>query len=666
MKRLCMLGMLMVLSSALYAEEPAAAPSAEKIKSWVGDLASEDFQKRHGAEMELLKAGPGAQKPLEAAATSPDAQVRATAQRLLGKLKLSSTSNIDYLEVIPTELMIAVQIKNSASLIENSKQTAVGKLFLSEDLAKVRAAIQAEMKKDPAKLQVATKWFDRFQGQAMLSVWDLNLVAPDQMRVGVVVEITDPNPKQVLGELLKTMNAADVQNQTYKEVDVAVDANSGVAAALIGKHLLFAPNLESAKKLIDGFVTPGGFKQSANYSQIKSALGAKPEFIFAMDLQAYMKAIAKIVPGAGMQEMMAGAGSDFKLLGMSTTCAGESFEDRVVAMGGTLTGMAAASRPPAGAPAPLDAMVYVPPNAVAAAMTYLDGALLYKGLLEYMGGLQKMMAGNVPPNGPKPPDLETAIKEFETKTQIKLSDLLANIKGDTGYWAVLAPGGVLAPPDLGVMLTCADAEKAKAVSDALVKALNAYSLQPAVQDVTVGKRSIYILDLSKLGAILPPNFPYTISWGIAENRIFVGSSQQALRKQLSYIDNKTPGLLTSPEFVKALGMMTAEERKGQLMYVDMKSLLTVGATIGLPLLQTQITDPAAKANLAALPIPEKLFKDIPPLIVSSTYRDKNVETVMRSPLPPFLIAVLTGVTIPIIQNKMNRAGRAEEVPPGGF
>ena len=101
------------------------------IRLLIKDLGSEDFEKRQGAEKKLAAQGLKAEALLKATVeTTTDAQVRATAARLLGKLKLASLASVDYLTVFPADSVAFLQVRNLADSIEKSKGTAVGKCNL--------------------------------------------------------------------------------------------------------------------------------------------------------------------------------------------------------------------------------------------------------------------------------------------------------------------------------------------------------------------------------------------------------------------------------------------------------------------------------------------------------------------------------------------------------
>jgi len=188
-----------------------------------------------------------------------------------------------------------------------------------------------------------------------------------------------------------------------------------------------------------------------------------------------------------------------------------------------------------------------------------------------------------------------------------------------------------------------------------------------VKEVPLANRTLYQLDLAALKLPVPPNFPYGPCWAVEGNHVFIASSVQALRKQLTYIEAKTPGLLTQPDFVKALGTLTADERKGQVMYMDMKSALAAGATVALPLLQGTIPDPQMKAALATLPPPSQLFKDLPPLLSTSVQRGDRAESIIRGPVPPMATIFFGAMGAAILMPRMAmRPPAPPDQPPGGF
>jgi hypothetical protein len=629
---------------------PKAQPSAEaaltpeSLQTLVKDLGADDFDKRKVAETQLLKAGAQALGALKEAQASPDAQVKATAARLETRIRLNALDKVDYLDVIPAESFIFVQARDVNASLEAARKSIAGQLTYSKPLDPFRNMLEKALQKNPEGWEKMQVWTPRFKGQFAFALWSLDMRDPTKIRLAAIAEITDPAPKRVFDELLAEARIVPqaALNDTYKEIEIVNGGPMGPCFALVNRHLVFSANADSVKAVIDGMLAPGGLAASPAFQKIKPALGPKPELLFCMDFQVYMKEVVKMMgamgpAGAGQAEaiksVMNSAGN-MKLMAVASSCVGTVFEDRyVLSTDGPPTGLAAAGIMPPGAPPPIEAMAIVPRNASIAAAGYMDGGRMHGSMMEYLSGVFKMARMGAPPNTPGPPDLEAVLKDFEGKTGLKVADLAGSIKGEFGYYVVPAPGLVTAAPDIGIFITCTDADKAKALSGAVSKALNAF-MQPApAAEVPQGARTVYQLDLAKLGIPVPEKFPYTPSWAAEGNRVFIASSPMALRKQLSYIEQKTPGLLAQPEFTKAMEQFTPEQRKGQVMYVNMRDLLTAGAMLGLPLLQGQIQDPEVMVALQNLPPPQDLFKDIPPLVAVSVQYPDRVESIMRSPVP---------------------------------
>jgi len=659
-------------AATIRAEEPKDL-SDEKIKALIKDLGDDDFGKRTGAEKDLLRAGAKAMDALKAAQVSADPQVKATAAKLLGKIRLANLPPIDFLDVAPANSIIALQFKNLGTSLELAKKSAIGKLIFSPALDPFRAKLDAALNAKPDAKKKFLLWTERFKGQILFALWELK--PPEDVKFGAMLEITDPDPAAVYEDLIKQTGAFEGGAKTTLHKDVEIQQNAlgfGPALALVGKNILVGPSVESVMKLVDGVLAPGGVAGTAEFKNAKPKLGTKPEMLLVMDMQAYMKAIMAITPMPGYEETMKAAGMNAKYLFISSACTGESFEDRyVVSNDGVPTGLAAAMIPAADAQPPLNDMAIQPANAVLAGVGYMNGTQMQTALVAYLGGLAKMinqMKAMNPAAAPgDAPDFDAVLKTFETKSGMKVADIAANIKGSIGYYVVLAPGGMPAPPDIGMFITCVDGDKAKALCDAVSKAFEAFDNKGAVKTVDApNNRKIYQLELTALGMPLQPNFPYTPCWSIEGNRVFIGSSVPALRKQLSYIENKTPGLLTQPDFIKAMGELSADERKGQVVFIDMKSLMTLGATVGLPLLQAQVPDAEIKKLLAALPPASELFKNIPPMMMASTSQGMTATSIIHSPLPPLqsiLFFAIGGAMVPMMGVG---PGGPVDAPPGGF
>ncbi|MGD0093159.1 MAG: hypothetical protein ABSE73_24870, partial [Planctomycetota bacterium] len=577
------------------------------------------------------------------------------------RTRVAIPAEMDYLNVLPANMVIAGQLKNLGQSIENARKTALGRLLAAQDLAPLWKKLQAELNDKQEFSKNLDLWLPRFKGEFAFALWQLDFQDASGMRVAAVAEITDPVPEAVLDELLEKTEffpPAGPFTVTYKDVDIWQPAPGGPAVALLGRHLVLGPNADSVKAIVDGFLKPGGFGASANCATLKPSLAQKPEVLVFMDLQGYLSEVNKMMgalPGkdtkAAVQKMMDAANTNIKLVGMSSTCVGDGFEDRSAAISeGELKGFGSMMAMPAGTPPPLNALAFVPANAAVAQVGYMNAQVASTALRAYLAGFDQMVdsvAKEMPPppaGAPAPPHPLRALKAFEEKTGINLDELLAGLKGECGFYVVLAPGLVTQPPDIGMFITCAAPEKAKAFSDAIAKGLGAYFSPSPVRELPVQGRTLYQLDLQALGLPVEQKFPYTPCWAVEGSHIFLASSPQALRKQLSYVDSKADaGLLTQPDFVKALSGLAAEERKSQIVYMDMKNLLAAAAMLGLPLLQARITDPELKSILQGLPQPQVLFKDITPLVGGGVQRPGRVESVLRSPVPPVGTVAALGI-----------------------
>ncbi|HYF48324.1 MAG TPA: hypothetical protein VEJ63_02900 [Planctomycetota bacterium] len=641
------------------AAEPSAEHTPEKIQQLVKQLGDENYDNRKNAEKELAKAGAKAKDALTAAANSNDAQVKATAKRLLGRLRFATLGTVNYLDILPQQSLILAKASNIGDTLKKGEATFLGKFILAKHFEPLRAKFQEEMANDPEGQKLFELWTSRFKGQVAGAVWELNIMmGPQGIKAGAIAEITDGDPAAVYNEILELGNA-QFEKSLYNDVEIAEGPGGEGALALAGNHLIIGANGDSVKGIIDNLINaaPQGFSKSPTYQKAKPALGERSDAMLALDLGGFIANFAMMMP-PGFDDMMQSSGAkDMKLLAYNSAITGDSFEDRLVmVMEGKPSGFRAASQIPADAPAPLEAFAAVPANAVAAQTGYMDGSKMGPALKDYFAALKKM-SENQPGGGRNAPDIAKVIAEFETKTGVKLDDVWANLKGNIAYWAVLGPPPSTTAPDLGAMLTCVDADKAKATATMLALALNKGTGKEAVKEVAYKTRTLYTVDLAAINPNMPKEFPYASPCFVVDgNRIFLASSSQSLQKQLNNIDAKAPGLLTHPEFVKAMGGLKPEERKGQIAYADLKSLLTLGGNVGLPLLAAQAPDEEFKKFLGTLPKPEELFKDMPPLILSSNDRGERTEMIIRAPFPPIptLYAAVVGIAV-MAQNRAMHA-----------
>lgn len=634
----------------LRAEEPDAY-SEDKIKAFIADLGNEDFAKRQTAEKELAKAGAKAQKQLDAVKDSPDAQVKTTVTHLLAKLKFAALPPVDYLELLPAKSLVVIRGSNIGSFVENARKSAIGRLCDNPAMDPFKKKIKELSEKKPEVAKTTELWTKRFSGQVAAAILEINPALQD-VKMAVIAEVTDPDPGMVYSELVNEIHLADnAQPGNYGDVDYIEGQNAQGAAALVGKHVILANNLGALKVMIDAFTTPGKFAASDNFTKIKPSLGAKPELLLTVDMEALIAIVKQLPIPIPIDDILVTSGlKNLKFVGFTSSIAGDSFEDRLVeTLVGPMAGIYAANIPPTGV-APLNAAALAPQNAVALGTIYIDGAKFHAGMVEYFASMRKMketlqnLGGGMPPENDDP---ETQIKKFEENTGLKVADLAADIKGEFAQWVVPATGAIPGPPDVGGVITCESPEKATALSDAFAKIANTGKDKPVVIENPYKNRLIRQLDVETMFPNRRKDVPYVPSWTVDGNHVFLGSSPAVLQKQITSIDTKAPGLLTQQDFVKAIGTLSEDERKGSMLYVDAKTLLTMGATIGLPLLQVQSKDEDLKKALAALPPSAELFKDIPPLVGCNVVNGNENKFVLRAAVPPLptLFVALIGATV---------------------
>ena len=191
------------------------------------------------------------------------------------------------------------------------------------------------------------------------------------------------------------------------------------------------------------------------------------------------------------------------------------------------------------------------------------------------------------------------------------------------------------------MLTCVDEAKAKSTVEAAKQLINKTVGKEALKTVLWKTHTLYQIDLHVLNENFPEAHPYgSPSFSLEGKRVYIASSSQALQFQLGNLDHNAPGLLSSLDFVKATANLKNEECKGALIYADLKTLLTLGGTAGLPLLATTVSDEDFKKFLSTLPPSAELFKDITPLTITTAEQNDKLSITIRAPLPP--VPVLLG------------------------
>jgi hypothetical protein len=201
-------------------------------------------------------------------------------------------------------------------------------------------------------------------------------------------------------------------------------------------------------------------------------------------------------------------------------------------------------------------------------------------------------------------------------------------------------------PDIFAVLTCTSAEKAAGLATGAALALSELSgeNQEPMDETKFEKWTVYTLDFTKLEENAGKDIPYKPAWAADGERVYIASSAEALHRQLQHVAKNGPPLLTNPTFVKSLKNSTPDERKGLIVYADMKSLLTVAAkTFGSAIIQNAAGNPPLQDVLNTVPKSEEVLKDIPPLVGGLVDRKDQVQAIMRGPLPPLVFLTLAAI-----------------------
>ena len=651
-------GAVLILAVVVLASQHAprvfgADISDEKLKALIADLGNDDFEKRTQAEKELSSAGVAAQKALEAVKDSTDQQVKKSVNHLLGRLKYLALPEINYLDLLPQKSMLVIRATSFATLAQNSRKTALGRMIDSPALAPFKARLTEQLDKNQDLKKTLTDWDSRFNGQAAAAVIELDTGKRDGIKMAVMAEITDPDPEAVFNDLVTQLKLSENADKgDYNDVSYLRRKGDEGALALVGKHVVLTNNLATLKQVIDSFLAPGKFSASESYTRIKPSLGENPDVQVLVEVDAIIKTIAQMplpfpVPLDDITSTL--RIKNVKLFAMSSSANGDSFEDRLITVqNGTPDAAATATIPPPDV-APINAAALAPQSSVAFAAAYLDGSKVYTALQESLPAMNKLKDDATDPGTPQKPGLEEQIKQFETKFGVKVSDIGAAVKGEVALWVVPSFGLEPAPPDICTVITCADADKAAFLSETMGKVIAGLNDKPVIVDADYKNRKIHQLDMKTI----QPNEKavYAPAWVVDSNHLFIGSSTNVLQKLLSAIDGKAPGLALQADFMKALGTLKPEERKGSFLYVDLRSLLVTGASVAVPLLQMQSNDEELKKALAGLPDFTELFKDVPPILGSVLVEGEQSKVIVRAAVPPIPTAMAVLIGIGIFNNR---------------
>lgn len=697
----------------ILAEEPKpATPTDAQIKEWVKQLGDQEFQKRNEARAALVKAGLAALPELKAAQDSADPEIKKVAAEMLGQLQwLSLPENVDYLKLFPDESIFALSFLHVEKSVEASKQTAVGKLAQGEDLKPIFELIFKKMtdkggEKGKAAFNTILKYMAQVKGQVAGAVWGLNMRQAGGLGAALVVELPKEEPEkhyraflEDTGFLKDGMETDEgglrvLAGQRPQWAPPEMDIPTG-AIALAGRHLIVAPNLTSLKKVAASILKPdgGNLGDSTLFKKTQPHLGASPDLIFTMNMQAYLRMLTSIAgPQAG--EALGKMGYDgMESFSYATSVKGGVYEDRFAmvinekAKGfGKLYELTWASTKPL-----KEKLNHAPADSVMVMQNFMDGSAVFEFATEYMKQMSQLQEGIGAPGM----DLSKSIEVLEGKIGVKLADLAGCVKGDMVTWAVLTQEeGASTLPDIGMSIECTDEAKAKQLAqglfDVMQKAPALFAKPDAEAKPKEGetppenppqdKAEDAVIKIDRDGRSyftenskgpLVTNYaprqavPYRFSWASKGNRVLLASSAPYLNRRLTQLEKGEAGL----EPGKFLPPDAKLDEVKTMIGVDVATLLEYASKLGLPLLAARLEqDPDLQEKITALSQKNGVFKSIPPLTATTGVPQDGVTvSIIRSPLPYLPTAIGAGVVFGFLRAGAPRQAAPPPPPPApGF
>jgi len=671
MKRL--LGLTLVVAFVVLCLPAARAeegPTEAQIKQWVEDLGSAEFPKRREAHDALVKAGKRSIEALKASAKSEDPQIRSSVADLLSQLRWAGIApSINYVRCFPGECLVMAQVPHGRKSLESARATAVGKLLEGPQFEVLRAMIMEKMGAGDHKAVTdeVTKWLNRFDGQVAGAVWDLNLanlLNPSSMGLAAIAELPEADAEAIFKELLAL-------SPTYKESErnglKLWSADGGLGCmALVGRHFIIGMNAKSVLSVAEGLIdaVPGNLDSNEDLKLARPKLGADPDFLLVFNFQRYMELVRMIGAMGGGGEL-GQAEKQMKLMGYSgmrtllwsTSIDGAGFEDRLI--------MAFDPKePPAGllkvmGSAPdksnAESLAFVPADAESLYSLNVDGPGLQAAFQEFLAG-----GGEADPElGVKINEFKAGLAQIETMLNVKLGDVAGWIKGSGVAWAKLSKD--LTPPELGLVVPCADEAKAKLMSEFLVKAFNAaVEGGKALKQTELNGRTIFS-EAEDSPLVKTPEraqIPYRAAWCVQGRFLIVSSGLEALKARLAALDAKTAGF----DIVK-LG--ANPDKLANAIYLDVAALAEYGRRFGLPQLVKLAhgAPPEATKLLEGLAGQEKIFAGLPPLVMRTEPLNGTLSiTSLRTPLP--YLATVVGAVVAAFVFEAPRAPRGgRPMPP---
>lgn len=712
-----------LLSSNLPAGEAPVAP--EQVQAWIKQLGSEDFQKREEARAALLKAGLPAMAALKQAKQSGDNEVRNAAAQLVEQIQWQTVpGQVDYLKLFPAETVFAMKIRDMDAFAKSSQKTALLKLLESPDLKPLADMLIGRAKKQMGPgLPLLQKWLGHFSGQLSGAIWAMNPMEPQNMRMALVAELKADALDKVFQEFLgETKLFPGAIPTPINGLMILKGANEMGAIALVGRHVVLGPNVESVRIVAENMLEPPPDSLGAkpSYAKALATVGGDPDLVFAMDIQQYMNFIAKMAPGPEgpkMVELMRKMGYDsMDFMLMTTRAIGDRFEDRfTLVMNDKPSRLVDLINQIYSAQSDVRrALAPVPATAIVAANGYLDAATMYRFILDWVKEMAQI-AENI-----KPEAMDKSIADFEQLTGVKLLDLFGTMKGDMAFWIELAPA--LAPPHIGFYVQCPDEAKALQLAGYVGKYLDiAGQMVPPPAKADDGMQAVpppgapepgkkadapppekaepnaapkaVAQDPGQPGQPPAPTFlkidfkghaifteatesplvkakgrevlPYRLTWAHHGNRLFFTSSVVQMEKRLTALDAGTPGL--DPAKLLPAGAPDLASVKS-LLVVDIKRAMDYGAKFGLPFLAAVAGNDkelqAEIARLGELAGEKSLFEGVPPLVAVGLPPKDLIQTgIMWTPAPYLPTAILGGAGAVYLSAPKVRAGPGAVAPP---
>ena len=658
LKRLAFLGGILVLillgglwlASVLKKHRQEAAPPVtpalastpyekNELQDWIKMLSSSDAIERKRAESELASAGVFADEPLKAAQSKADGAAREAIQRLLNRRRFAGLQDLDYAKALPSDALGYLQVPNIQQSIEIARQTPFGKLAMRPAFDAIRAKIwnqiqhedSGEMRQPPVeyfKGQFAAAAFKTAEGSLAQTT-----------KLGLLLELKGEDPQGEYldwsSKLLKSGGAI----RDYKNIETLEAGSAKGAHVRTGNTLIFGSDADALHMLIDTVLSARSIKTNAEVAQVRAVLsgssGAAPGAQIVADVPAIATEILmakKAGPKKPDDDLFELIFENFGYAGAATACKAGGFEDRVTLLLPEGPGsVAEAFSAPASAPA-IASFQVVPSDAIAAFMIHIDGAKLEKASIEFYNKVRDHRGagpGGLPPITVAQPFI--SIRFVEKLLGLKEGGLFSLVNGEVGAWLELRPGDDFTKAELSALITSTDNKSAEELASVLDR-LNQGKPAGVLIKSDYNQHSVRYLNEAAGKELL---------WTVDKNRVYFARTVQSMKKLLDNLQTQMPSLLKREPLQKALANFAADERSGNVLYMDIQALLTSGAETYFPKMISDPTTPLEiRQALTQLPPPVDLFNNFPPLLAFTQIRKDRAEFIVNSPAPIIPIALL--------------------------